>query len=273
MDVMLAKIVNRIGNGIKNLFSGKEDSDRFGVERRLSALFPVDSKAGFSSVFCKDLHHRLFFLSLCSNACSCIIEFQSDRRTMRASILMLDGKILGAVYARRSLPNKIFGRNAYLEILIEMANPGMSMKIRGISPQMAISLAPLFGAKHSKQKAELGNGQTLAHVMNRLSTQKLSGMAFVDDKDGATRSAIYFAEGQALCSYSFKSHEHHFGDWGSIKDNEAASLRIMLTSTLAYFQDGSRQLRIVDIEAAEFVTTLENKDLELPAKLMKKCAS
>jgi hypothetical protein len=138
---------------------------------------------------------------------------------------------------------------------------------------MAISLAPLFGAKHSKQKAELGNGQTIAHVMNRLSTQKLSGMAFVDDKDGATRSAIYFAEGQALCSYSFKTHEHHFGDWGSIKDNDAASLRIMLTSTLAYFQDGSRQLRIVDIEAAEFVTTLENKDLELPAKLMKKCAS
>jgi len=50
----------------------------------------------------------------------------SDRRTVRASILMLDGKILGIVYARRTIPNKIFGRNAYLEILIEMANPSLA---------------------------------------------------------------------------------------------------------------------------------------------------
>ena len=265
---MLAKIVDQL----KRLL-GHKSKETFKPERRLSALFPLDAKAALGKVFCKDLHHRLFFLSLCSNDCTCIIEFQSDRRKMRASILMLDGKILGAVYARRTLPNKIFGRNAYLEILIEMANPAMKLKIRGISPEMALSLAPLFGAKHMKQTAQLENGQTLAHVLNRLSTQKLSGVAFIEDKEGVTRSAIYFAEGQALCSYSFDSHRHHFGDWGSMIDKSAVSMRIMLTSALAYFQDGSRRLRMVDIEANEFVTTLANKDLELPAKLMKKCAS
>jgi hypothetical protein len=248
-------------------------SDASFKERRLSALFPVEPGSTHESIVCHELDQRRLFLSLASSQCSCLIELTSQRRLLRAAVLMVDGKFIGAVYGRRMLPNKIYGRDAYLEFLTELAHGDAKISVRWLSNKLALSMAVLFKGPLVGETFTPTELFGFNQVLSRTKREKLFGLAFVCDAEGVARTALYFGDGDILDTYSFDTGARieHFSD--AVKIPARGFLRLMVSPLEAIEENGGVVWRTRDVEHNQVKIGVRDQDPAIASQHLRQHSS
>jgi hypothetical protein len=238
-------------------------------ERRLNALFPIEIGSNFESIVCHELNPRRLFLSLASNQCTCLLELSSQRRLLRAAVLMVDGKFVGAVYGRRVLPTKAYGRDAYLEFLTELAHGDNKISVRWLSNRLALSLAVLFKGPLVGETFHPTEHNGFNHVLSRTKTEKLFGIALVCDAQGVAHTALYFGDGEILSAYSFDTGTPIEIAHGTIETPQGGFFRLMVSPLQAMEEAGRIVFRLKDVEQNQIAIGLADQDPLRATELLK----
>jgi hypothetical protein len=240
-----------------------------GKLRRMCDSFMHMRNESTYSLQCQQLRQRQFFLALVSERSTCLLELASDARRVRASILMLDGRVIGAVFGRRSMPNKVFGRNAYLEALAEFAQPEAVLTVRTISNSLALTLAPLLRGGKPSYSCSLANEISLQQTKSQMLAAKAFGCAFLSDDQDVAHTLLYFTDGQLVSAYSYENGTFAYG-----KKAEFALERGLVTKQvrklLMPVQSFAGQFQLSDIEGASFATDPSAEGSEMPIELLKR---
>jgi hypothetical protein len=236
----------------------------------MTALFPTSPNAERLSIQCQQLHQRQFFLSLAWQNCTCLIEVSSDSRRVRASLLIVDGKVAGAIFGRRSIANKVYGRNAYLETLIELGNPETVLTVQTVSNKIALSIASVFAGQKPYYSVDLNSALTLEQTKRQIAASKAFGCAFLSDETDVPHTIVYFAEGKFFCAYSAKNKTFDPIENDAIALDDTArikQIRMMLTPMQPVLIEG--QVQLADLEEHMFTANMHSQNSPLPIELLK----
>jgi len=242
-------------------------------ERRLAALFPIEPGSTEESIVCHELDPRRLFLSLASNQCTCLIELTSQRRLLRAAVLMVDGAFVGAIYGRRMLPNKVYGRDAYLEFMTELAHGDTKISVRWLSNRLALSLAVLFKGPLAGETFTPTELYGFNQVLNRTRRERLYGLAFVCDGQGIARTALYFGDGDILHAYSFDSGAPIELLSNNVKVPPNGFLRLMVSPLAVREENGRVVFRVQDVEQNQVSLGLADQDVDIATQLLRQHSS
>jgi len=246
-----------------------------GPARRIDDLIALMRAASSQSLQCQQLHQRQFFLSLVSQGCTCLLELASDARRVRAFILMLDGRVIGAVLGRRSIPNHVYGRNAYMEALTEFAYAETVLTVSTINNTYALAIAPLLRGEKPSYSCSVTNDISFEQTKSQMSVAKAFGCAFLSaDAEANAHTVLYFADGKLLASYSYEKGVFSYSDEGEIIPEPGLvtkQVRKLLMSMQPVPTSGNdKQFQLSDIEGATFTTDISAESLMLPLELLER---
>jgi hypothetical protein len=239
-------------------------------EGRLSGYFPRESPGESGSALAAELNSRMLFFSLASQSCTGLIEIASETQRVRAALLMIDGRFVGAFFGRHSMERKLYGREAYHEILSQLAHLETRVSVQPLSNQLALATLPLFEEEVFAENTICGiDPNSLIHEIRE---RNGFGLGFVDDINGNVAEIFYFAEGRIFCRFYPVSGEATFLGLKNKREPKFgfrnSNLRVYLSTFDVGSPDGLYSVR--DIEGDPLAISLDAKDEKAMAAVLRR---
>lgn len=137
---------------------------------------------------------------------TCCFKVISPIRRSRAAVLVFRGRVLGCVYGRKDLEGQLFGKEAFRELMEDMASLESVVDTYVLSEQLALAGASLFHGSVFNQPSFYSPKATFDKVYNHLVSTQMPGCIVTrkSPSDQVVGFAYVFG-GRLVGVYSYKS--------------------------------------------------------------------
>jgi hypothetical protein len=176
-----------------------------GINRRAVSLFPgetfADASAQLSLTSKSTVREQL--LNIEAQHLTCCVKIDSPRFKSRAALLVVGGRVLASVYGSTRMPQQVFGKRAYEQMMSEITHSGNVFDSYLLSDELVLAAGSMFHGEGFNATRGRSAVSALKYVVQQFEESSTPGtIALVDTADRPV-CLVYFSNHQVIGIYSF----------------------------------------------------------------------
>jgi hypothetical protein len=179
--------------------------DYSGINRRAVSLFPGESFAEESTHF--ELTNRSTvrqqLLNVEAQHLTCCVKIDSPKFKSRSALLIVQGRVLACVYGSLTVPQQVFGRNAYHQLMTEITHMGNVFDSYVLNDRLVLAAGSMFHGELFNATRDRSPVNALKFVIEQFETCETPGSVALIDEFERPVCLIYFSNHEILGLYSF----------------------------------------------------------------------
>jgi hypothetical protein len=176
-----------------------------GINRRAVALFPGETFAESAShlTLTNKTTVRQQLLNIEAQHTTCCVKIDSPKFKSRAALLLVKGRVLACVYGSTKIPQQVFGKGAYEQLMAEITHNGNIFDSYVLSDNMVLAAGSMFHGEVFNATKGRSAASALKYVVQQFEACETPGaIALVDSSDRPV-CLVYFANHEVIGIYSF----------------------------------------------------------------------
>jgi hypothetical protein len=210
---------------VKDYFKKADASPFDGANRRAIGLLPESTGERTSNIPVADHANRQRFLvAIEANQHTCCVKVISRKLKSRGAILIFRGRVLGAVYGRLGVKDRLFNQNALPSIYNDLMDLDTEVSAYLIAEPLAVATASLFHGQFTKPDPKSSGFESFTAALDALNQSALPGCVMVNDKNNVALLSAYVFGGKTVGLYSGQKGWLPIGAQASLPEMSGNSL-------------------------------------------------
>jgi hypothetical protein len=134
---------------------------------------------------------------------TCCVKIDSPKFKSRSALLIVQGRVLACVYGSSRVPQQVFGKNAYQQLMTEITHMGNVFDSYLLNDRLALAAGSMFHGELFNATRERSPVNALRFVIEQFETCETPGSVALIDEFERPVCLIYFSNHEILGLYSF----------------------------------------------------------------------
>lgn len=176
-----------------------------GINRRAVALFPGETFASSTNhlALTNKMTVRQQLLNIEAQHTTCCVKIDSPKFKSRSALLLVKGRVLACVYGSTRIPEQVFGKRAYQQLMAEITHSGNVFDSYLLSEDMVLASGSMFHGDVFNATKGRSAASALKYVTQQFEACDTPGSIALVDSSDRPICLVYFAKHQVLGIYSF----------------------------------------------------------------------
>ncbi len=176
-----------------------------GINRRAVSLFPGESFAEQSTHFALTNRStvRQQLLNVEAQHLTCCVKIDSPKFKSRSALLIVQGRVLACVYGSLKIPQQVFGKGAYQQLMTEITHMGNVFDSYLLNDRLVLAAGSMFHGELFNATRDRSPVNALKFVIEQFETCETPGSVALIDEVERPVCLIYFSNREILGLYSF----------------------------------------------------------------------
>jgi hypothetical protein len=181
--------------------------DYSGINRRAVSLFPGESFAESSThlALTNKSTVRQQLLNVEAQHITCCMKIDSPKFKSRSALLIVQGRVLACVYGSLKIPQQVFGKGAYEQLMTEITHIGNIFDSYVLNDRLVLAAGSMFHGELYNASRDRPAADALKFVVEQFEACETPGSIALVDEFERPVCLIYFSNREIIGLYSFLS--------------------------------------------------------------------